>query len=258
MSSPESPNLADNKNSAPVTVPNKQNTNELHFIILDESGLLKRLVDELRFAGSQARIAWCSFKADPIAFLTREAFEFSRKIRTRATPKMLSSSVAAIVVVSSAALIILLGSGLTPAPHLASHEEPLSPFDVVMLNLPTPSESPSSNTSIDYQGRGRVGINSGKGEGSNTKTAKSRGGGGGGEEDKSKTQQGALPQPSEIQARITKLPPARAQALPVAGIDIDPVLWKALPFSVYGDPRSSSSLVSSGPGTGAEWAMERV
>ncbi len=250
MSSLESPNLPDNQNSPPVTVPNKQNTIELHFIILDESGLLKRLADELRFASSQARIAWCSFKADPIAFLTREAFEFSRKIRTCATPKMFASSVAAIVVVSSVALIVLLGSGLTPAPHLASHEEPLSPFDVVMLNLPTPSESPSANASIGYQGRGRVGFNSGKGEGSNTKTAKSRGGGGGGGKDKSKAPQGAIPQPSEIQARITNLPPSRAQALPVAGIDIDPVLWKALPFPLYGDPRSRSSLVSSGPGTG--------
>jgi protein TonB len=36
--------------------------------------------------------------------------------------------------------------------------------------------------------------------------------------------------------------------LPVAGIDIDPALWKNLPMAVYGDPRSKSSTPSGGPG----------
>jgi protein TonB len=34
----------------------------------------------------------------------------------------------------------------------------------------------------------------------------------------------------------------------VAGIDIDPALWKNLPMAVYGDPRSKSSAPSGGPG----------
>jgi len=36
----------------------------------------------------------------------------------------------------------------------------------------------------------------------------------------------------------------------VAGIDIDPALWKSLPLSVYGDPRSKSAMLSNGPGEG--------
>ena len=40
------------------------------------------------------------------------------------------------------------------------------------------------------------------------------------------------------------------QALPSAGIDIDPALWRKLSFSSYGDPRSKSNTPSNGPGNG--------
>ncbi|MGZ8844242.1 MAG: energy transducer TonB [Pyrinomonadaceae bacterium] len=36
--------------------------------------------------------------------------------------------------------------------------------------------------------------------------------------------------------------------MPLAGINIDPVLWKDLPFRDYGDPRSKSTTASNGPG----------
>src|SRR3989442_7809664 len=39
-------------------------------------------------------------------------------------------------------------------------------------------------------------------------------------------------------------------ALPVAGVDLDPALWRNLPFAAYGDPRSKSTVVSKGPGDG--------
>jgi protein TonB len=39
------------------------------------------------------------------------------------------------------------------------------------------------------------------------------------------------------------------QALPEAGIDIDPALWKNLSLTSYGDPRSKSNTPSNGPGT---------
>ena len=38
--------------------------------------------------------------------------------------------------------------------------------------------------------------------------------------------------------------------LPVAGIDIDPALWKDLKDPVYGDPRSDTESRSKGPGDG--------
>ncbi len=235
----------DNEDPFPVTVPNKQDSGELRLTILDESGLPQRLVNELRFACSQSRTAWRTFKTDPRAFLAREVVKFSENVRVHFTPKVIASCISGIGLVGLAAIVLAIAS--TPSEHEALHKESLPPFQVVMLTLPL-NDVPTSKASIGYQGQGRVGFNSGTGEGSNTKTVKSQGGGGGGGEDTLKTQQGAIPEPSAIQVRITNLPPSRAQALPVAGVDIDPALWKALPYPVYGDPRSNSSLTSSGPG----------
>jgi hypothetical protein len=61
--------------------------------------------------------------------------------------------------------------------------------------------------------------------------------------------QGKLPVPSVIPAPISTRTYARLpQALPDAGIDLDPALWRNLNLSVYGDPRSKSTTPSNGPG----------
>jgi protein TonB len=62
--------------------------------------------------------------------------------------------------------------------------------------------------------------------------------------------QGRLPQPSEIPAPIPTTYAKVSQSLPEAGLNIDPVLWKDLPFRDYGDPRSKSLAPSNGPGDG--------
>ena len=89
---------------------------------------------------------------------------------------------------------------------------------------------------------------SGKGEGSKPEPQASHGGGGSGARNPRPAQLGAVPQPSAIAAPIN--PPLPNPALPLAGTDIDPALWKNLPFSTYGDPRSKSTLASKGPGDG--------
>jgi TonB family protein len=63
-------------------------------------------------------------------------------------------------------------------------------------------------------------------------------------------QVGKPPQPSPIPAPIPKFPPVQTQALPVAGLELDPALWKNLPAAQYGDPRSKSAAPSNGPGEG--------
>jgi len=53
--------------------------------------------------------------------------------------------------------------------------------------------------------------------------------------------------PAPISTTMARLPP---QALPAAGLDIDPALWKHLEFTSYGDPRSKSPTPSNGRGDG--------
>jgi len=54
----------------------------------------------------------------------------------------------------------------------------------------------------------------------------------------------------------TEVPPAHQQTLPIAGIDLDPALWKNLSRANYGDPRSNSSSPSNGPGNGGGMGTE--
>jgi TonB family protein len=78
----------------------------------------------------------------------------------------------------------------------------------------------------------------------------SHGGGSGGDHNPTPPQNGKLPPPSPILASIPITPPVHPPALPVAGIDIDPALWKDVKAPVYGDPKSTSDTPSKGPGEG--------
>ena len=128
-------------------------------------------------------------------------------------------------------------------------DTPEPPDEVVMLDgEPTPRST--SDSKLGKDGPGRVGLNRSTGEGSGRTVKPSRGGGGGGNRDRHPAQVGELPPPSDIVAAIPTAPPKNPQALPVAGIVIDPALWKDLKAPVYGDPRSKSEVPSKGPGEG--------
>src|SRR2546423_7094145 len=117
----------------------------------------------------------------------------------------------------------------------------------VTIDLKT-NPNPESIPGVGAGSNGRVGFEKGRGEGSRPTPARSQGGGGGGTKNPLTASQGSLPVPSEIPAPIPTTYARAPQALPAAGIDIDPVLWKDLPFPNYGDPRSKSTTASNGPG----------
>jgi protein TonB len=122
--------------------------------------------------------------------------------------------------------------------------------ETTLINTQTlPDAESKSDSGIGANDKGRVGFNRGKGEGSGPTPARAQGGGGGGTQSPLPASQGRLPQPSEIPAPIpTTYARALPQSLPAAGINIDPVLWKDLPYPNYGDPRSKSTTPSNGPG----------
>jgi protein TonB len=126
--------------------------------------------------------------------------------------------------------------------HLPSHlarEEPIGNTDLdQMVFIDLKNESAG------------VGFNEGKGQGSGPTPKRAQGGGSGGNRNPAPPQTGKLPPPSLIQAAIPVAPPINPPALPAAGIDLDPALWKDLKAPVYGDPRSNSEIPSKGPGEG--------
>ena len=125
-----------------------------------------------------------------------------------------------------------------------------------MLDLTRQNES-KPDAGIGKDGKGRVGFQNGKGEGSGASPRSARGGGGGGDGEPRPPQVGKLPPPSSILAAIPKTPPINPPSLPVAGIVIDPALWKDLKAPVYGDPRSNSEIPSKGPGQGGGFGTNK-
>ena len=213
--------------------------------IIEGRLLIERLAIQLAFLKSELKRSWIDFKSDPATFVSRsrrELFRHLKKLLT--TPHAVAALLTAIITVACFVEAALwLEKTLQPDQVVDEVIEP--PDEIVMLNVP-----PGSEPNFGVDGRGRVGINRSTGEGSGAIPKPSSGGGGGGNRNPKPAQVGELPPPSTIPAPIPVAPPINPPALPVAGIDIDPALWKDLKAPVYGDPRSTSETPSKGPGEG--------
>lgn len=219
---------------------------EFKLTMISTAGLWFRLTSEVSFVLDQLRLAWPDFKRDPIMVGKRAVGALGFRLRRLLLqPNVITGVTSSVVLVLSAVLaLVLLGRN----PHVALGD-PESQDIVEMLSFNLPGEAPKPEGSgIGVNSNGRVGLSKGKGEGSEAKLKPAHGGGTGGEHDKLPPQQGSVPPPSNIAARIS--PPLPNASLPVAGVDLDPALWKNLPFVAFGDPRSKSTLASNGPGDG--------
>ena len=186
-------------------------TREYQLTILDTKPLLARLAVQISFA-----------RRDPRGFAT----QLARDLVSNKTLLL-----AGVVI----AVVVLLVIDNVPVPR--------GLYPVVV-----PEPAPEI-VLMDIGIRG-VGFNQGTGQGSGPIPRLAQGGGGGGNRDRNPPQSGELPPPSTVMAAIPITPPLNPPALPVAGIDIDPALWKDLKAPVYGEPRSTSEISSKGPGYG--------
>jgi len=221
---------------------------EFHLTIIRDTSLSRRLASEISFAFVQMKRAWPSLRSDPIGFLFQQSVDGLHSIkRFCAHPHALPASLTSLVAVFSVVLsVFLLSSHLSkPAESIESQE--LS--QPVRIDLPITSDTRSAS-GVGANGQGRVGVNQNKGEGSLSTPARSGGGGGGGLHSQIPAQQGRPPQPSDIPAPIPNARLPFPPTLPAAGLDIDPALWRNLPYPSYGDPRSKSIVPSNGSGDG--------
>jgi len=241
--------FADKFSFCPVDGTAFRAVHEFNLTMVSDTGLIRRLAIELEFVLSQFRKSWPSFKRNPIAFTGNQLSELKRLLKqTLVRPHVLSGSLTAVLMVSATILSVLFLEKHSPRPT-GSVDDSVDISQVIELDLR--NEKPHTDSGIGAEGKGRAGFDKGTGEGSRPIPAKAHGGGGGGMNNPSAPSQGRPPQPSVIPAPISttlaRMPP---QALPDAGIDIDPALWRKLSFSSYGDPRSKSTMPSNGPGNG--------
>jgi TonB family protein len=121
--------------------------------------------------------------------------------------------------------------------------------DVVQQFVDIPNEQPTPD-------EGTAGLNRGKGGGSKPKQEKPGGGGGGGREEQKPASFGKTPQASltvpQVVAPDPHPPTIKNPVLPVAATVVaDPMLVPPDARNLnYGDPKSKSTDISSGPGTG--------
>ncbi|MFN2576386.1 MAG: energy transducer TonB [Pyrinomonadaceae bacterium] len=217
--------------------------------IIDNESLPRRLFTQAVFLVERFRLSWFRFKASPRVFLQDGLRQVEHNARRTFARAYLRNG----LLISLATVLCLVVSITLLDKHGLSRPRAEGPEDVppaVMIDLRT-TFSNDSPSGVGVGEQGRVGLNSGRGEGSHPTPARAQGGGGGGDHSPLLPSQGRPPVPSLIPAPIlttyARLPP---HVLPAAGIDMDPVLWKDLPFRSYGDPRSKSTPASNGSGEG--------
>ena len=186
-------------------------TREYQLTILDTKPLLARLAVQIAFA-----------RSDPRGFATQLARD------------LVSNKTLLLAGVVIAVLVLLVIDNVSVSRGLYPVVVPEPAPEIVLMDI----------------GIRGVGFNQGTGQGSGPIPRLAQGGGGGGNRDRNPPQSGELPPPSTVMAAIPITPPLNPPALPVAGIDIDPALWKDLKAPVYGEPRSTSEISSKGPGYG--------
>jgi TonB family protein len=222
---------------------------EYHPTIIESRFLIRRLAIQIDFLKDELKRNWIDFKSNPVVFTRRSGRDVFRRLNTLlSTPNAAPACLTAVATIAALVLLALLIER-TRTFREQPFESSDPPVELVLLNISKPPDSPNK-PSIGKDGPGRVGFQNSKGEGSGDVRRSSGGGGGGGNGNPNPPQTGKLPPPSTIAAAIPIAPPVHPPALPVAGIDIDPALWKDLKAPVYGDPRSKSEMPSKGPGEG--------
>lgn len=210
--------------------------------IIETQPLISRLATQLAFFGRECKRSWPQFKRDPIGFAGDMICNLARRIIS--SPTAVPALIAA---TGGLALVMLVAVFLPNAVRITERVTIEEKPQVVLIDF---SNNAGRRDSIGLDGPGRVGFRDKSGEGSAQSKTSAHGGGGGGNHTPFFPQKGELPLPSDIQAAIPTAPPVHPPTLPVAGMDIDPSLWKDLKSPVYGDPRSNWTVESKGRGEG--------
>jgi TonB family protein len=224
---------------------------EYHLTIIEDAGLIGRLKDQIKEVAHQSELTWPEFKRDPKGFSGRMVRGYaaagSRFLKGPNVALAMTTAVFLVVAIVS----ILLSDRLQQLRqrHVAMNRSKSKELELKNW-VPLDSNQSVLEQEIGMGSEGGIGFNDGKGRGSAPKFKKASGGGGGGQEEQLPPQQSKLPLPSPIPAAIPTLPPTKPPLLPTAGFDLDPALYKDLPFDRYGDPRSKSKETSAGPGNG--------
>jgi TonB family protein len=221
---------------------------EFRLTFVEDEGLARRLVRELKAVGREAGLTLPEFKRDPFGFVGRSIEAYGR-----AGWGFFSQRNVALATTSAFLFVtLLLGAVFALDGLRARHMAAVNPYENLDLVGIVENEIPKEQPTPE---KGTAGTNEGKGGGSKPKYDKPGGGGGGGRGEQMQASGGKLPPTQLDQPPInppSPKPPVLNAHLPTPSIiQADPALIKAddrpLP---YGLPNSTAATPSSGSGKG--------
>lgn len=212
------------------------------------------LLDKTQSAGPSKKaivisaiVGFCALLAVFASMLSRDRSAAVMGARPSDSRNVLSG-----IIVACALLLFVVGGAFFlnmkyEAKVAAKAEE--EQLELTQMISDIPNEQPTPD-------EGNAGMAKGSGGGSKAEKIKPGGGGGGGREQQDPASMGKLPQASltipQVVAPNPNPPPIKNPSLPMpATLDADPVLFPPDTRNLaYGDPKSKSTTLSSGPGTG--------
>ncbi len=228
-----------------------------HLTMLEDEGLTRRLVKELKAVGHDAELTWPEFKRDPAGFSRRllvayggAAQKFVKQDNT--VPALVAPFIVAIIVAGVWAGIVFRCNFMRLVGRQCVETVAVNPYENLELVGYVENEIPKEQPTPD---KGPAGTNEGKGGGSKPKYEKPAGGGGGGRQEQAPASAGKLPTAQlEVPPILTanpKPPPPNPHLPTPVTMQVDPMLVKVDPRDIpYGLPGSTATTPSSGPGRG--------
>ena len=221
---------------------------EYRLTFVEDEGLTRRLVREVKAVGRDAGLTLPEFKRDPFGFVGRSIGAYGR-----AGWGFFSQRNVALASVSAFLFVtLLLGTVFAIERMRARHLASANPYENLEIIGYVGNEIPKEQPTPD---KGHAGMNEGKGGGSKPKYEKPAGGGGGGRQEQTPASAGKLPTAQlEVPPIVTaspKPPPVNPSLPTPVTVQVDPLLVRVDPRDIpYGLPNSTSTTPSSGPGKG--------
>ena len=230
---------------------------EFHLTFLEDVGLTRRLLKEVKSVAHDAELTWPEFKRDPVGFTARSATAYGTAGWKFISERNVAlASLAALVFVTGFLIFvfaienrcgIMTRLGMKCEPLVAAN--PYENLEIVgYVDNEIPKEQPTPE-------KGAAGTNEGKGGGSKPEYKKPGGGGGGGRQEELPASAGKMPPAQLDQAPInppSPKPPVTNAHLPTPSIvQVDPALLKVDTRDIpYGPIGATGTTPSSGSGKG--------
>jgi len=222
---------------------------EYHLTMLEDVGLTRRLTTELQRVRHESQLTWPEFKRDPAGFARRTTTAYGTLFwRTFSQRNVALATMTAFVAMFAIIGAVWAADGFSRSSVTTRAAAVDDQLELVGMVVDIPEAQPTPDP-------GTAGMAKGKGGGSKPKQEKAAGGGGGGRQEQLPASFGKLP-PAQLMPQILppnpRPPTVKNPSLPTTPtIDADPALFPPDNRDIaFGDPKSRSTVTSSGPGEG--------